>query len=253
MTALLRNTAIAALISAPLTASAATIADGTYAASEIFTPPYLRSVWSPNMVDGLNTGLGLFWDFDDGATLEIFDNGGQALLKGVARNLLDDGLAFEFDIAFVESTPGTNRPFCQFNGAEDQDCDNKTNSALIADGLVDPSIWDYYDFVAGKSSFFGIEKMLGLTYSISDKTGGVHFPQVGENANALVVNGEDGMSFWYDFALEGGVDITQNGYTFFSSGNGDFNFNINVVPLPTGGLMLLAALAGFGAIRARQD
>lgn len=234
--------AITSLALMPLTAGAATLGDGVYDALNMLRNGNERMVWGV-LARGHNDGTEKLWAVDPGATFTVSNSGQDARLEGSVKNLVDTGLAFAFDLTFKLDTTGPNPGYCQFDGTPDPGCNNAYSTNLINNNIVDPTEWTYYDIVTG--AFTGSDKMAGLTYTVTDKTGGAHRPQAGESANALVI-GNLGMSFWFNYFLDGGVEVTQNGYTFRSSGDGDFNFDLNEVPLPAGVWMLLAALGGLG-------
>ncbi|MEM7073802.1 MAG: VPLPA-CTERM sorting domain-containing protein [Pseudomonadota bacterium] len=223
--------------------------------------PNARGVWSTSLIHGFNSGNEKLWGISD-STFEVSNSGQDAVLKGQARNLADTDLAFNFSITMTSNMTGSNPGYCQFNnpiggpGAADPGCDSAYSQQLIDDGVIDPTSWAFFDIVADSSSFIGIDGMDGLTYKVSDKTGGSHRAQAGVGGNSFDPE-DNGLSFWFDFEKHG-VAPDSSIYSFKRTGSGDFNIDLSdgpipgVVPLPASSLLLLAGLGGFAALRRRK-
>lgn len=206
--------------------------------------PIARSFWLPNLVDGSNK----LWKSTEGKLTIV---GNDATLTGTAANTHDMELTFKYSLSFTRRDDKLNG-YCQFDGAK-RDCD----SAEYKD-LVDPSTWDYFDF-NGAGSFTGTGLLKDVVWSITDRASGVHPPQGGHGANALT---EDtlGFSTWITSTLISGgeqtITTSKASYTLDANGttfNGDINLDLVAAPLPGAAWLLIAGVAGLGAVSRRKN
>ncbi len=237
---------------APISASAAQLTDGLYAASDT-NYDETRSVYGFSAIEGLSH----FWSFAADAALIVNGGGTAAQLVGTIQNIADKTVEMAVNISLTQIS-GTSPGFCQFFGAHDKGCNSTETLGLIANGDIDPSLWNFFDINAG-SSISGLGSLAGLSYAITDKTNSMHPAQIGEDANALQVNDQNGGSFWFNWNRTSDISVATN-YISRSGGSGDFNFNLatdpdgnlNDVPLPAAGWLLIAAFGGLAAAKRRK-
>ncbi len=235
---------------APISASAAQLTDGLYAASDFDDS---RTVYGFSAIQGLSH----LWSFAADAALIVNGGGTAAQLVGTIQNVADKTVEMAVNIVLTQAA-GARPGFCQFNGAHDPGCDSSYTLGLIANGDIDPSLWNFFDLGAG-STISGLGSLAGLSYDITDKTNSAHPAQVGVDANALADNDENGGSFWFDWNRTSDITVATN-YISRSGGSGDFNFNLatdpdgnlNDVPLPAAGWLLIAAFGGLAAAKRRK-
>ncbi len=233
---------------APISASAAQLTDGLYAASDFDGN---RTVWGFD----IGTGVGHLWSFAADAALIVGNSGTAAQLVGTITNVASPAIEMAVNIQLTQAA-GARPGFCQFNGAHDPGCDNWDPLGAVTDADIDQHLWNFFDIGTG-STISGLGSLAGLSYDITDKTNSAHPAQVGVDANALADNDKNGMSFWFNWAKTS--DANSN-IIYANGGSGDFNLNladnpdpnINDVPLPAAGWLLIAAFGGLAAAKRRK-
>ncbi len=237
-------------VAAPISASAAQLTDGIYGASDYDDS---RTVWGFSAISGLNH----LWSFADDAALIVNGGGTAAQLVGTIKNLADMTVEMAVSINLTQAV-GARPGFCQFNGAHDPGCDDWDPLGAVTDADIDQDLWNFFDIAAG-STISGLGALTGLSYGITDKTNSAHPAQVGVDANALANNDENGMSFWFNWNKISDITGATN-VVVSDGGSGDFNLNLttdpdpnlNAVPLPAAGWMLIAAFGGLAAAKRRK-
>ena len=238
---------IVALVAAltPAVATASAIQPGVYDVSDINwnREGVERSIWTgTKMVTG--DGVSHLWSFST-ATFE-YNAAGNSYLYGSAQNVGDAALTFDFSFTFNTPTVGDKPGYCQFDGSGG-DC--------VPGDPADPTMWTYLVYQSGTFTGTGAV-MSGHDYTVTARGGTRHPFQAGINANALVDNGLNGMSFWFQWTQTGthAASETVGGKTYafqYSTGAGDVNANMAPVPLPAAGWLLIAGLGGLAAMRRR--
>ena len=235
---LMATTALA--VTLPVASIALPLAEGIYDATDFNG---YRSIWtsgSSHLATG--TGVNNTWTVGDTASF-LYDAGaGTAQMIGTAMNTGSAGadLMFNFVLDMVVNPAGD--PYCR-----PAICDN-----------TDESMWELFTLTGG--SFVGSagSAMEGLSYTITQKS--PHGPQAGVGANDKDAN-ELGFSMWYMWEMDqGSAAVNQSNYVFNTSGDhGDFNMDlelrttdINEVPLPAAGWLLIAGIGGLAATRRRK-
>ncbi|WP_375228832.1 VPLPA-CTERM sorting domain-containing protein [Roseobacter sp. S98] len=243
-------TAAALLFAAPVAAFAGTVnslVDDVY-----FVKDYNEGVASKprtfysNHVTG--SGVSIHWSADHQSRLAV--TGNTAKMTGSATNTGSSGLTFDFSLNFSRSPIGINGAYCQFDGGKiDQGCDSAFSQGLINDGDLDISAWDYFNLDSG--TITGTGALDGYVWSLANNSG--HQPQAGVNANALLLDDALGISLWYDYTListpESQVSaFAATAWNIRTSGKGDINADLIPTPLPAAAWMLIAGVAGLGAM-----
>ncbi|MEM6409596.1 MAG: VPLPA-CTERM sorting domain-containing protein [Pseudomonadota bacterium] len=226
-------TTAACALAIPTLAVAAPLSPGKYAALDFNGSRSIYSTAQSDFVEG--AGVSTQWSFDPGANFEF--DGSTATLSAIASNVGVDALKIAIDMTF-NVTP-TQTPYCQQGGPKD--CSGQS---------FDTSEWTY--FTVASSTWTGLGDMAGIIIDITSDAG--HNPQAGIGANAL--DGDLGFSMWFDWTASGtATSANASNYTFNTSGGTsatDINIDLAPVPLPAAGWLLVAGLAGLGALRRRS-
>ena len=241
------------LLSAPVAAVATTVnnlVDDVYFLTDynIGVASKPRTFYS-NHVTG--SGVSIHWSADRQSRMEV--TGNTATMTGSAKNTGSSGLTFDFSLNFSRSGIGPKGAYCQFDsGTIDQGCDSAFSQGLINDGDLDITAWDYFNLDSG--TITGTGALDGYVWSLANNSG--HQPQAGVNANALLLDDALGISLWYDYTL---ISIPEPQVSAFAataaptwrirkSGKGDINADLIPTPLPAAAWMLIAGVAGLGAM-----
>ncbi len=229
----------AALIAAtvPMAASAGMLAAGDY---QIKDYDGHRSVWTSGGDRGMIEGTGL-WSFLEDAIFSYRpdSDGPKAVLSATAEAIGSPGLFLDFNLEF-DMSAGGDEPYCQ-QGNESQG----PNRTCVAGGPVEFDDWSFFHLTSGTAVGTGL--LDGVAFDLFNKSG--HNPQAGNGANALE-NTDLGFSMWFDWMSTGVSEV--NGYHVVASGNGDINSDLEAVPLPAAGWMLIAGLGGLTAAGRRK-
>lgn len=231
----------------PLAASAASLSPGLYTVENMVdNVGETRTFWfDPLLATGGPGPASRFWAVTD-ATFD-YQAAGDSTLSGTAENVDDSSIGFDFSFTMISPTVG-GTGYCQFGPGSAGDCGPGNGG-----DDVDPTMWTFFDLTDGMLE--GTGDLAGATWDIDPDDSGTHPFQIGLDANALVLNGLNGISGWFDWSRTSG-DASLNGYSLASSGNGDVNANLvspppGVVPLPASAWLLLGAM-GVGAAVSRK-
>ncbi|WP_298839118.1 VPLPA-CTERM sorting domain-containing protein [uncultured Roseobacter sp.] len=194
------------------------------------------------------SGVNIHWSASADSRMVVED--GKATMSGSATNTGSSGLTFDFELSFTRSEIGPKGAYCQFLGSIDQGCDADNTKKLIADGDLDPTAWDYFNL--DKGTITGTGALAGYVWSLANNSG--HQTQAGINANALLLDDALGVSLWYDYTLvsapvsDFAARVAAPSWSVRSSGKGDINADLIPTPLPAAAWMLIAGVAGLGAM-----
>ncbi|WP_300036310.1 VPLPA-CTERM sorting domain-containing protein [uncultured Roseobacter sp.] len=243
--------AAALLFAAPVASFAGTVnlVDDVYYLTDynIGAASNPRTFYS-NHVTG--SGVSIHWSADRQSRFVV--EGEKATMTGSAKNTGASGLTFDFELSFTRSGPGPKGAYCQFLGRIDQGCDDDNTKELIAAGDLDPTAWDYFNLDMG--TITGTGDLAGYAWALTNNSG--HQTQAGASANALLLDGALGLSLWYDYTLISAPDQQASAFAAQSvpawsvreRGKGDINADLIPTPLPAAAWMLIAGVAGLGAM-----
>ncbi|WP_299782274.1 VPLPA-CTERM sorting domain-containing protein [uncultured Roseobacter sp.] len=225
--------AISAAVLVSGEADAATMYEGTYEATSVTTNGNDHTVWLPGLFDGINA----YWQFKPNAgKFVVGEDNGTAKLTGQIRNNVTTDYEMLVDVSYVLRNP------------------NVPGTEVKTGGGSYDGTWSFFDITS--ATLTGIGDLAGLVLSLTaypnTDTKDIPF-QLGEGANDK--NSGLGGAGWFSWVAE--IDDTYSGPDPINSartaaGHGDININLAPVPLPAAGMMLLAGLGGFGALRMRK-
>ena len=197
--------------------------DGVYSATSVSSGSFDHAVWLVDLLG--HTVADRYWQFEGGSGLFTVDGNSAELEGSIVQNTNPHNVLMidmEFDFR------GT--------GAAGQGSEAPKNG-----GGGDPDTWDYYDLVSGSitGTLMGEAVALDLTIRPSDELPA----QLGLGANDK--DGGFGFSSWIYWSVAAGNEFDFGRH----SGIGDVNIQLAPVPLPAGGLLLLAGLGGLALAR----
>lgn len=221
-------------------AGASTMYDGAYDATSVNTNGNLHSIWLPNLISNPYDN---YWQFVGGAGTVSVDGGADTLnVSGQIENNGNEanGTNFLFEV---------DMNFAYREGAFENAGDPMRQPAKTVGGSENET-WEYFNMT--NATLTGAGDLLGLVLTLtgfSKSETKVQPFQIGVDANDK--NAGFGASAWFSW------EVTQNSTHFQisdSSGHqhGDLNINLEAVPLPAAGWLLIAGVAGLGAMRRRQ-
>lgn len=214
--------------------------EGSYAASSVTTNGNEHTVWLPHLFSGVTA----YWQFapDDGV-LTVGEDNETAHLTGTIQNNNVAEYTLEVDAHFELTDP--NEP--GYGGGK---------KGGIKDGLTTDVIdtWSFFNLTS--ATLMGTQGSIleGLTLTLTQLPEDGKYPfQLGDGANDK--NAGLGASAWFKWEVS--TSQFYDGPTAFDTrdgGHGDFNLNLEMqaVPLPAAGWMLIAGVAGLGAMRRRK-
>lgn len=210
--------------------------EGSYAATSVTTGGNQHTVWLPNLFAGVNA----YWQFVGGpGTFVVGVDNATATLDGVIQNNVESGYQFDLDVDYALRDPNEVGTGGGKKGGIDAPLDNS---------IIDT--WSFFDMTS--ATLTGLGDLAGLTLTLATFPDLDKFPfQLGEGANDKD-NGLGGANW---FSWDVATDANYQGPSVSdSSGNqhGDINVQLTPVPLPAGGLFLIAGIAGLGAMRRRK-
>lgn len=183
------------------------------------------------------------WLFQGGSGTFTYDgSSGIASLSGSIFNQSHAGLTGDIVFSFAQNPRGSPKQ------------ELKSNAYSENGGLVDTSVWQYFDSASG--SFVGTGQLSGLSVEYTQRPAYApwdrnrHRGQFGIGASGKNVDPGFSSWFWWDVTgCRNGIDngCESLGLTLSSGNVGDIN--INVIPVPTGFWLFGSTLVGFVALR----
>ncbi len=204
-----------------------------------------HAVWMPFFETHAGTPLngdsnGSDFNFNPFGIFDIKDDG-TATLTGEIVSQVDSEFRAIVDLKFrLRDGPGSGGPKKEL----------RSNAYADNGGSVDPSTWRYFDLMSG--TFTGVAGLDGYAFDFSQRPANSRYPlQLGAGANGK--NILDGFAVW--FYLTPNQQCTAQGCLALAGKwlKGDFNVNLQAVPVPAAGLLFATGLGGLAMRRRRKQ